>query len=229
MPRSKILLVEDETIVALDIQNAIIALGFDVIGITTNFDDTLQQIKTDPPDIILMDINLKNSKDGIETAIEIQKYKHIPIIYLTAFADDTTINRAIKTNPVGYLTKPFKREELKATLCLSIYKIHRSNLQYIHQHCIHLGSNYYYDPATHNLYYDAIPLKLSLKERTLLRLLVEAKGAIVPFYTIEHELWPDTPISDSTLRTLIYRLRAKVDYQLIETVPSFGCKLNFDF
>ncbi len=74
-----------------------------------------------------MDINLKNSKDGIETAKEIQKIENIPIIYLTAYSDENTIERAIKTNPISYLLKPFKREELKSTILLGLYKIYESN------------------------------------------------------------------------------------------------------
>ncbi|MCH9812934.1 MAG: response regulator [Epsilonproteobacteria bacterium] len=226
MSMRKVLLVEDEMIVALDIKNAISELQFDVIDIVTNFDDALKSVKANKPDIILMDINLKESKDGIETAIEIQKIKNIPIIYLTAFSDTETINRAIKTDPVGYLIKPFKREELKSTILLGLYKTNRSNQIHIDQHCQYLGFNYYYDPHTHNLYYDNIPFKLSSKEKTLLQLLIEAKGNIVPFSVLEYQLWPDGPIADSTLRTLIYRFRAKVEYKLIETIPSFGCKLN---
>lgn len=119
----KVLIVEDEIIVAIDIKNTLKKIGLEVIDFVTNYDDALLSVKINSPDLILMDINLKNSKDGIETAIAIQKIKDIPLIYLTAFSDDVTINRAIETNPMHYMLKPFKTEELKSTIRLSIFKI----------------------------------------------------------------------------------------------------------
>ncbi len=225
MVKTKILIVEDETIVALDIKSAVKKLGFDVTATVTNYDDAINSFKNNEPDIILMDINLKDSKDGVKTAHDIQKIKNTPIIYLTAYTDDNIINRAIETNPVGYLTKPFKREELKSTIRLGLYKINKSNQPIIGKYCQCLGFNYYYDIKHENLFFQNKPIKLSIREKTLLTILVEAKGAIVPFSILEYNIWPNEPMSQSALRTLIYRLRAKLEYKLIETTTSFGCKL----
>ena len=225
--KTKILIVEDEKIIALDIKESILDLGFDVTQTVKNYDEAILSIKQNEPDIILMDINLKNSKDGIQTASDIQKIKNIPIIYLTAFCDDNTINRAIKTNPVGYLIKPFKTDELKSTILLGLFKAKQE--KYLETNLIkgykHLGSNYYYDDKKQNLYYESKPIKLTPKEKQLLKLLIDAKGAIVSFDIIEYELWDDTKISSSTLRTLIYRLRTKLEYKLIETILQEGCRL----
>ncbi len=224
---TKILIVEDEKIIALDIQESLLDLGFTVTQTVKNYDEAICSIKENEPDIILMDINLKNSKDGIETATDIKKLKNLPIIYLTAFCDDDTINRAIKTNPIGYLIKPFKIDELKSTILLGLFKVKQE--KYLETNTIkgyrHLGSNYYYDDTKQNLYYESNPIKLTPKEKQLLKLLVDAKGAIVAFNTIEYELWDDVAISNSTLRTLIYRLRTKLEYKLIETVLQEGCRL----
>ena len=97
MNREKILVVEDEPIVALDIKNAISQCGFSVTDIVDNYDDALLSVKVNEPDIIFMDINLDNSKDGIEIATEIKKRREIPVIYLTAYSDDNTMQRAIET------------------------------------------------------------------------------------------------------------------------------------
>lgn len=229
MIKKKILVVEDETIVALDIKSALRKLGFEVTATVTNHDDAIKSVKANEPDLILMDINLENSKDGIQTAHDIQKIKNIPILYLTAFSDDETISRAIKTNPVGYLIKPFKREELKSTVQLGLHKIDMTNQTNIDKNCQHLGFDYYYDLQNQNLFYKTAPIKLSIKENLLLKILVEANGSIVPFSELEYHIWPDDPISNSTLRTLIYRLRTKLEYKLIETIPSFGCKLTPHF
>ena len=111
--RYKVLIVEDEIIVALDIKNTLNKIGIKVTNFVVNYDEAILNVTMNIPDLILMDINLKNSKDGIETAIAIQKIKDIPIIYITAFNDDLTINRAILTNPIHYMIKPFRIEELK--------------------------------------------------------------------------------------------------------------------
>ena len=129
MTKTKILVVEDETIVALDIKSALKKIGFEVTNTVTNHDDAIKSVQANKPDIILMDIHLENSKDGIETAQDIQKIENIPILYLSAFSDDETIDRAVQTNPLGYLTKPFKREELKTTIHLGLYKINKQNNQ----------------------------------------------------------------------------------------------------
>jgi len=226
MDKTKVLIVEDETIVALDIKSAIKKLGFEVTNTVTNYDDAITSVIKDEPDIILMDINLNNSKDGIYIVQDIQKIKNIPIIYLTAYSDDKTINRAIETRPLAYLTIPFKREELKSTIFLGLYKINQPNQVNTDKNCQHIGLNYYFDLLNKNLFYKNKPIHLSSKERELLIILIEAKGSIVPFTEIEYFLWPHEPISNSNLRTLIYRLRTKFEYKLIETIPSFGCKLT---
>ena len=127
---AKILIVEDETIIALDIKNTILKLGYEVSGCVTNYDDALKSVKSDEPDIIFMDINLRNSKDGIEAATDIKKIKNIPIIYLTAFVDDETIERAARTCPAGYIAKPFKRNQAKPSIVLALKQKEKLDMLY---------------------------------------------------------------------------------------------------
>ena len=223
MDKTSILIVEDEAIVALDIKRTILKMGFAVSGMVTNFDDVLNNLKKKLPTIILLDIYLKNSKDGIETAKAIKEIADIPIIYLSAFSDDRTIERAVQTNPVGYLVKPFKRDDLKSTLQLAIYKMNSN--QCVKTNLTSIGKGYVYDLVNHNLFFKEHPIKLSQKESLLLEMLIEAKGDIIPFATLEQHIWRGNPVSDSALRTLLYRLRGKLDYLFIETVPSFGFRL----
>lgn len=225
MNKIKVLIVEDESIVALDIQKAILSMGYEVTEMVTNYDEAIASVKKTIPDIMLLDINLLNSKDGIEIAKEVQKIKNIPIIYLTAYTDDESMAKAVETNPIGYLTKPFKRDEIKSTILLGIHKANRANQIIKEEGSVDLGFGYYYDLSHENLYYQNRPVKLSVKERKLFTLLVESKGSIVPFNIIEFTIWPDEPVSESTLRTLLYRLRGKLKYDLIITEPAFGLKL----
>ncbi len=223
---TKILIVEDETIVALDIKSAVKKLGYEVTDTATNFHDAIKSIRDNKPDIVLMDIHLENSKDGIETVREIQKKYYIPVIYLTAFSDDSTISRAVETNPIGYIIKPFKREDLKSTIALGLHKINTTKKATVNEDYINLGSSYFYDLKNENLYYENLPIKLSIKENLLLNALALAKGNLVSFSELENLIWTESVVSESALRTLIYRLRSKLEYKLIETVPSFGCKIN---
>ena len=225
MPKTKILIVEDESIVALDIKRILTNLQYEVTNMASDYFSAIQSIQENRPDIILMDINLGKGKDGIQTVEDIQINHNIPVIYITAYGDENTINRAVATNPMGYLLKPFKKDEIKSIILLTLYKLNQINdfNKNINHH--NLGSNYYYDLDNEILFYKNNPLKLSIKERKLLTILVEAKGRIVSFREIEYILWPDSPICDSTLRTLIYRLRTKLEYKIIETISSVGCKI----
>ena len=225
MEKLKILIVEDEIIVSLDIKNTILKLDYEVTGIVRNYDDAISSVKENIPDMILMDINLKNSKDGIETARAIQNIRYIPLIYLTAFSDDETIIRAIETNPINYIMKPFTRDDLKTAIKFGIYKINKKDQIIIDKEYENLGLGYYYDFKNKMLCYDTLSIKLSKKEKTLLETLINARGNIVTFSDLEYIIWTSEKVSKSSLRTLIYRLRTKLEHKIIETVPSFGCRL----
>ncbi len=122
MRQEKILIVEDERIIALDLQRRLIRFGFPVPPITTNGLDALRSIDNDKPDIILMDIMLSSDFDGIETATIIKEKYNIPLIFLTAYSDEKTVERAKKAEPYGYILKPFKEKELYTTIDIALYK-----------------------------------------------------------------------------------------------------------
>ena len=225
MNKPKILIVEDESIVALDMKKTLENFDFEVTDMAGNYNSALNSVRINKPDLIIMDINLENSKDGIETVKKIHKISKIPVIYITAYADDNTIIRAIETNPVSYLIKPFNRDELKSNILLGLYKNNILNNNYVNQNNYEIGLDYYYDYDTKRLFYKDLPLKLSIKESALLRILIDAKGELVTFKELENQLWPSMDVAPSTLRTLIYRLRSKLEHKLIETEAMIGCKL----
>ncbi len=122
MARAKILIVEDESLVAKDIQAMILNLGYAVSGLEASGEKALQRIEENRPDLVLMDIVLKGPLDGIATAEKIQARYNIPIVYLTAYADETTVTRAKATEPFGYLLKPFEERELQTTIEMAFHK-----------------------------------------------------------------------------------------------------------
>ncbi|MEH6765501.1 MAG: response regulator [Aequorivita antarctica] len=119
----KILIVEDEMVIAANISLQLSELGYEVTGILPRGEEALSQIKIDRPDIVLMDIQLKGELDGIQTAQEIQKYCKIPIIYLTANADEAHFKRAKETHPYAFISKPFKKLDLQRAIELTVDRI----------------------------------------------------------------------------------------------------------
>lgn len=122
MEKLNIFIVEDESIVAKDIQNNLIKLGYNVLGIANNGKDAIEQIKDLNPDVVLMDIMIKGDLTGIEVAEQIRKFVNVPVIFLTAYADESTLSRAKVTEPYGYILKPFKEIDLHSTIEMAVYK-----------------------------------------------------------------------------------------------------------
>lgn len=120
MLKSKILIVEDESIIALDIKTSLLDAGYDVVAIAVCGEDAITFATQHEPNLILMDIRLRGKMDGIEAATEIVKRCHAPIIFLTAHADKYTLDRAKLTGPFGYLIKPFEDHNLITTIEIAL-------------------------------------------------------------------------------------------------------------
>ncbi|MDO9191493.1 MAG: EAL domain-containing protein [Undibacterium sp.] len=113
---SRVLIVEDESIVALDLQRRLVRLGYDVPRVAASHDQALKAVNDTFPDIVLMDINISGDIDGIDTAAKLD----VPVIYLTAYSEEKTLQRAKATKPYGYLVKPFSERELHATIQMAL-------------------------------------------------------------------------------------------------------------
>ena len=122
MLKVNILVVEDESIVSKDIQNTLTKLGYQVVGAASTGEKALSIVKSETPNIVLMDIMLKGDMNGIETAKNIKANHNIPVIFLTAYADEATLNKAKLAEPYGYIIKPFKEQDLQATIEMALYK-----------------------------------------------------------------------------------------------------------
>ncbi|MGE5350815.1 MAG: response regulator [Acidobacteriota bacterium] len=122
MDKEKVLVVEDEAIVALDIKFRLKQLGYRIQGVVSNGDDCLKKIEENCPDLILMDIVIKGNYDGVTLASMIREKYNIPIIYLTSHSDEATIDRAKKTSPYGFIIKPFDLKDLRTTIEIALYK-----------------------------------------------------------------------------------------------------------
>jgi len=118
----QILVVEDEIITGMDIQKRLKNLGYNVPAVVSSGEEAIKKVKENNPDLVLMDINLNGEMDGIEAASNIHSFSDIPIIYLTAFSDDKTFERAKITEPYAYMIKPIKDRELQINLEITFSK-----------------------------------------------------------------------------------------------------------
>lgn len=125
---TKILVVEDEAIVARDIERQLRKAGYEVPAVVASADAAIEQVSQTSPDLVLMDIRLQGPVDGIEAAREIREQFKLPVIFLTAHADDETLARAKLTQPFGYIIKPIGHSNLTSSIEMALYK-HRVDRQ----------------------------------------------------------------------------------------------------
>ena len=121
MSSIKIIIVEDELIIAEDMKEMLLNMQYEVIGIANGCDEAEQILSRDIPDIALIDINLRGDEDGISLAMSIRKRYDIPIIFITSFSDKATVERAKQVKPNGYIVKPFEKEDLYTTIEIALY------------------------------------------------------------------------------------------------------------
>ncbi|MGB5822324.1 MAG: response regulator [Saonia sp.] len=125
----RILIVEDDMIIAANISLQLCNLGYEVIGIESRGEEAIMHARVNPPDIILMDVNLKGNIDGIDTAKAIHADYDIPIIYLTANTDDATFTKARATRPFAFVPKPLNAQQLRRTIALVAEHLKEKQIQ----------------------------------------------------------------------------------------------------
>ncbi len=217
-----VLIVEDESIVALEIASYVKELGFEVIKCVSSALSALKIIESNKIDIILMDVNIKGDIDGIECAQTIKDKEDIPLIYISAFSDDKTLDRAILTQPSAYLVKPFNRKELKVAITIATKKF--DEISKVGD--IVFDKEFSYDTINNELILRGEIIHLTKQEQIFLTLLVSAKNNIVSTYEVENELWPFKEINENTRRALVSRVRSKLNHKFLETVHSMGYRIN---
>lgn len=125
MSKTRILVVEDESIVAKDIQKSLEKLGYEVPATASSAASAYEKLEELQPDLVFLDIKLKGDEDGIHIAGHIHEKYHIPVIFLTSYVDQETLDRAKVTEPYGYIVKPFNESDLKTTVEMALFKFSR--------------------------------------------------------------------------------------------------------
>lgn len=117
----KVLIVEDEVMIAKHIEDVLVENGYNVIGVAHDSETASDYIFSRSPELIILDINIDGTKDGIEVAQVIKENYNIPLVFLTALSDDHTLERAKKVNPCAYIVKPFKAKDLISSIVIGLY------------------------------------------------------------------------------------------------------------
>lgn len=120
MDTIRVLIVEDEPLIAENISMYLNNHNFAVSGIAYDDEEAIAELKNNPPDAVLLDVNLESAKDGIEIAEYINNNNRIPFVFLTSYSDKTIVERAKRTNPAGYIVKPFNEQTLYTTLEIAL-------------------------------------------------------------------------------------------------------------
>ncbi|MDQ1243806.1 MAG: hypothetical protein QG565_146 [Campylobacterota bacterium] len=244
MEKHKIIIVEDDEITALNLKLSLQKHGYDIIAVCDNAPQAKEKIEETKPDVIIIDISLQESNDGIELAKTIRQHYSIPFIYLTSYSDDDIIAEAIKTEPYGYIVKPFDPSSLHATIQMAIFKFEMENKRYeeinaskIDEQNIEkllyakresdkpivlFGDNYYIDISKDEIFYNNEKIKLTKKENAILRLLVAKLGHVISFSQAIDYVWKDNGATENSIRTLVWRLRSKLPTDIIKNASGIG-------
>jgi len=228
MNNLKVLIVEDESIVAMEIESYISSIGCIITDIVSSAKEAYTAVEKEIPELILMDIYLEEEIDGIEAAAVLkEQYPQLEIIFLSANKDEYNIDRAISVDPVSYLSKPFHRQELLAALKMAKHRLNKKEIttDYLEEEIL-LDNEFTFNHRSKMLYCCGEFIHLTKKETLLLELFIENKNNIVDFYSIESTVWGDSFINANTIRTLIKRLRTKLKHRFIETLSTQGYIFN---
>lgn len=250
MNKIKILIVEDESIIALNLKESLIDLGYEPCGVAPNRCKTIKILeKGIVPDLILMDIYLKGPTTGIELAKELKTILPLtPVVFLTANSELTTIRKASETFPYGYILKPYKKSNLQASIEIALSKSQEDNKKIIKleateninktlKHELELNTDkksrtvqlkygYLFDKEKEILYYGNDPIKLTIKETKIIRYLCESPGHNVSQEQLEYAIWQDEPAGYAAFRSVLFRLRNKIHKDLITNQNNTGYKIQ---
>ena len=220
-----IVIVEDEAIIAMDLQQCLQEFGYTVDEVVSTTEEAIFCVQKYQPDIVLMDIKLKGSPDGTEVVDEIQLKYRVPVIYLTSYSDDETLKRAQNTKPYGYIVKPVDENQLNITIMMVLSRV-KDEKKKLSGEIVHLGQSYTYNTKTKELYHLVEKVNLTKKEGEFFSFMLNRLDNDVSYEEIIKNIWYSEDIPTSTLRSLVRRVRSKLNEELIESISLTGYKVS---
>lgn len=244
MASVKVLIVEDDEVTALNLKMSLEKQNYDVVSSADNSISARNKIKIYAPDIVLIDIGLQKSNDGIELAKYIREKNPIPFIFLTAHSENDILAQAKQTEPYGYIVKPFEPINLHTTIQMALYRFSeekkrlenlvelqhdKENLEKLayskkrsDQPIVEFGEGYSHDIGLSETFYKGQKIKLTKKENAFIRLLIAQLGNVVDFDQAINYVWEDKGATDNSVRTLVWRLRNKLPTDVIKNASGIG-------
>ena len=225
MRRKKILIVEDDILSATYLRQLLEEAGYTIVGVVTRGEDAIRGAEILEPDLILMDVLLKDHLSGCEAALEIsQKKPDVDIIFLTAHIDKEMLEYAKNSNACAYLMKPYRDDEILAMVYLTLCKDKYQN-PLNHSDVIKLKNGYCFNMQTLTLNKADKHIPLTPGKSKLIEILVKNLDTIVPHNQISNFIWGE-PREASTLRSLVYRTKQAIGEDLINNVNGVGYSIN---
>lgn len=244
MNKIDIVVVEDDEITALNLSMSLQKHGYNIAATCDNVTDAKNKISSIKPNLIIIDISLQDTNDGIMLAKEVRKEHNIPFIFLTSHSDDDIISQAKQTEPYGYIVKPFDPNSLHATIQMALFKFEiensrRDNVSSLKVDKLNLekllyskratdkpivpfGDKYHLDISICETFYDGNKIKLTKKENSFLRLLVAQLGQVVSFEQAKNYVWDENGATENSVRTLVWRLRNKLETDIVKNASGIG-------
>ena len=244
METKTIIIVEDDEITALNLNLSLQKHGYTIVAVCDNATQAKNKVASFQPDIVIIDISLQESNDGIELAKVIRHKHNIPFIYLTSYSDDDIISQAKLTEPYGYIVKPFDPSSLHATIQMALFKyevensrqndidslkVDKLNLEKLlyskrasDKPIVPFGDFYHLDISICETFYKGKKIKLTKKENAFLRLLVAQLGLVVSFEQAMNYVWDESGATENSVRTLVWRLRNKLETDIIKNASGIG-------
>ncbi|WP_321469544.1 DNA-binding response regulator [Halarcobacter sp.] len=221
MDNFNIIIIEDETFIALRIKQSLVKHNYTVVGIAQDSEEAIKYIHNNNIHLMLVDITISGFHNGIETVALIQKSFDIPAIFITSHQEDKFLEQASKVNFTGYIIKPFMEETLIREVKLAYLRFYSSQTKSL----INLAP-YVYDLGKQTLSKNDKEITLSKNEKFFLHILIVNKNKTVSNEQIDTLVWNDNPIDDVNRRHLLFRLRKKLPELDIETIKGIGYRLN---
>ncbi|RUM73512.1 MAG: hypothetical protein DSZ10_03115 [Sulfurovum sp.] len=213
-PKS-VLIVEDEVITQRYLKDILTHYQIEEIVCVDNATDTLAELKEKRYDLILMDINIKGSTDGIQLARKILIDQEIPIVFITAHSDQDTFEEVLELSPYGFISKPFSAKDVAMTIQVAYkrYMVQQNSNESSDKketQVLHIDEHYKYSKTLKLLYRDNEVVKLGTKHQELINVLCANANTTVDYMTLTAAIWGSEEVSGSSLRTLVYMLRKQL-------------------
>ena len=222
---SKIVIIEDELIAAEYLKEFLENDGFEVVAIIDNGKEALEKIPQLAPDMVLMDIMLKDGVSGSEGAVELKlTAPNTAIVFLTAYVDDETVEYAKNSNCCGYLLKPYNEKEILTNMKLFFAKSHLI-AKGDKNRKIQLTQDIYFDRKKSRLFKKEEEVELNSKALLLFELLSQNPNITVSNEQISSYVWKEKNVNPTTIRTLIHKIKEKIGEDLIKNINRLGYKI----